>query len=293
MNKIFALGFFDGVHLGHQALLARCCAMARELDAQACAITFQQHPQSLFLANPPKLINSCEDRLLLLRQYGIGPVISYPVVEETMSTPWEAFLNELVSFDAAGFVCGSDFRFGNRGEGNAQKLAAYCRERNLACCIVEEQLLDGIRVSSTHIRKLLEAGKMEEAVRFSGHPHILTGPVVPGRALGRTMGIPTANIAVSEEVVLPKSGVYACRARVVGETYCAVTNIGSRPTVGGSHITVEPWLLDYEGDLYGKPLTLEFYKFLRPEKKFDSLELLQAEILRNAEQTRQYFAHMQ
>jgi len=256
-------------------------------------ITFQQHPQSLFLANPPKLINSCEDRLLLLRQYGIGPVISYPVVEETMSMPWEAFLNELVSFDAAGFVCGSDFRFGNRGEGNAQKLAAYCRERNLACCIVEEQLLDGIRVSSTHIRKLLEAGEMEEAVRFSGHPHILTGPVVPGRALGRTMGIPTANIAVSEEVVLPKSGVYACRARVVGETYCAVTNIGSRPTVGGSHITVEPWLLDYEGDLYGKPLTLEFYKFLRPEKKFDSLELLQAEILRNAEQTRQYFAHMQ
>ena len=173
MKKIFALGFFDGVHLGHQALLAQCCAMAREQDAKACAITFDSHPQSLFLERPPKLINGREDRIFLLRQYGIGPVVSYPVVKEIMSMPWEVFLEELLESGAAGFVCGRDFRFGNRGEGTAEKLMAYCRERNLTCSIVEDRLLEGTRISSTHIRGLVEAGKMEEAVRFLGHPHVL------------------------------------------------------------------------------------------------------------------------
>ena len=289
MKKIFALGFFDGVHLGHQVLLAQCCAIAREQDAKACAITFDKHPQALFLEHPPRLINSTEDRLSLLRQYGIGPVISYPVVKETMSMPWEDFLNELVSCDAVGFVCGRDFRFGSRGEGTAEKLAEYCRERNLVCSIVEDQLLDGVRVSSTHIRSLLECGEMEEAVRFLGHPHILTGEVVGGRRIGRTIGVPTANLVLPEGVAVPRYGVYACKVCIEGTSYLAVTNVGTRPTVQGSHVTVEPWILDYTGDLYGKQLRLEFYSFLRPEQKFDSLEELRGEIQKNAEETREFF----
>lgn len=289
MNKIIALGFFDGVHLGHQALLKECCDMARKLDATACAITFQRHPQSLFTKAPPKLINTHEDRQQLLRQFGIGPIISYPVTEAVMSMPWETFLEELLGMGGIGFVCGNDFRFGCCGEGNAEKLKSFCRERKLAFRLVEDRLCGGVRVSSTHIRALLEAGNVEEAAAFLGHPHILTGEVISGRRIGRTIGVPTANLALPDDVLCPRLGVYACAAVLDGKRYAAVTNIGTRPTVGGHHVTVEPWLLDFEGDLYGKRLTLEFYIFLRPERKFDSLEELKAEIQKNAEQTLEFF----
>ena len=124
---------------------------------------------------------------------------------------------------------------------------------------------------------------------FLGHPYVLTGTVVHGHQLGRTLGIPTANLVLPEGLAVPRFGVYACKVRLGDRTYAAVTNIGTRPTVGGHHITVEPWILDYLGDLYEKTITLEFYEFLRPERKFDSLEELKAEIERNAEQTRELF----
>lgn len=289
MNKIFALGFFDGVHLGHQALLKACCEIAKQQGAQPCAITFQRHPQALFSENPPKLINTNDDRQRLLRQYGIEAVFSYPVTEAVMGMHWETFLEELMNAGAIGFVCGSDFRFGNRGEGNAQKLGDFCKARDLVFRVVGDQMLDGLRVSSTHIRLLLEAGEMEQAVRFLGHPHILTGEVVTGRKIGRTIGIPTANLSAAKDVVQLRHGVYACKAAVEGKSFLAVTNVGSRPTVGGHVVTVEPWLLDFKGDLYGKQLTLEFYSFLRPERKFDSLEELREEIRENAQQTREFF----
>ena len=130
---------------------------------------------------------------------------------------------------------------------------------------------------------------MEEAETFLGHPHILSGTVVSGRRIGRNLGIPTANLSLPAGTVNLPHGVYACRVWAEGESHIAVTNIGSRPTVGGHHVTVEPWLLDFEGDLYGKELTLEFYEFLRPEKKFSSLEELRQEILKNTEQVRRYF----
>ena len=130
---------------------------------------------------------------------------------------------------------------------------------------------------------------MEEANRFLGHPHVLSGEVTTGRKLGRTLGIPTANLLIPEGVVCPKHGVYACNAVVEGSEYLAVTNVGNRPTVGGHRVTVEPWLLDFDGDLYGKHLMLEFHSFLRAEKKFDSLEILKAEIQENARQTRKFF----
>lgn len=289
MNKIFALGFFDGVHLGHQALLSACCRMARERGAEPWAITFDRHPQALFAAQPPKLINETAQRVALLRSYGMAQVVIYPVTEQTMAKPWEAFLEELIAQGAAGFVCGSDFRFGCRGEGTAQKLQAYCTENGLACAIVEQQTMKGIRISSTHIRALLEAGDMAEANAFLGHHYLLTGQVVEGRGLGRTIGIPTANLQIPENVIVPKYGVYACKAFVDDKEYFAVTNVGTRPTVGGHRVTVEPWLLDFTGDLYGKTITLQFYEFLRPEKKFDSLGQLQAEIQKNALQTREIF----
>lgn len=287
-KRIFALGFFDGVHLGHQALLRECVRLAAERDVQAAAITFLAHPQSLYCKEPPLLISTVQDRELLLRRCGIGLVYKFPVTKEVMSTSWGAFLEELLEFGAAGFVCGDDFHFGYKGQGNADKLKAFCAQRDLPCVIVPEQTVDGIRVSSTYIRQQLETGDMATAVKFLGHPHLLTGNVVHGQQLGRRLGIPTANLRLPEGLAVPKFGVYACACMVDGKRYPAVTNIGTRPTVEGQGITVEPWILDYAGDLYDREITLEFYYFLRPERKFSSLDALKEEILKNARQTREY-----
>ena len=285
-KRIFALGFFDGVHLGHQALLDACRKLAGEGNAPVAAITFDRHPQSLFMEHPPALLNSVSDRELLLRRFGVEHIECLPVTKEVMSTNWEAFLENLVEQGGTGFVSGSDFRFGHRGEGDADKLQGFCREHSLPCVIVPEQRIDGIRVSSTHIRTLVEAGDMKTAERFLGHSHILTGTVVSGRQLGRTIGIPTANVLLPEGVVVPKLGVYACICTVDGRNYVAVTNVGSRPTVDGHQVRAESWLLDFDGDLYGKEMQLRFAAYLRPEEKFPSLEDLVAEIRKDAEKTR-------
>ena len=288
---IYALGFFDGVHIGHAALLSACHSLAQEHECAAGVVTFGAHPDGLVLGNAPSLINTPEDReRLLKRDFLMDTVVTLPFDEEMRTMPWEAFLRMLrKDHGAVGFVCGDDFRFGFKGQGNAEILEQYCRAEGLPCAVVPEMKLGETTVSSTHIRSLLEAGDMEKANRFLGHPHILTGEVREGRKLGRTLGIPTANLWIPEGVMVPRYGVYACRAILGNAQYLAVTNIGSRPTVGGHRVTVEPWLLDFSGDLYGKELTLQLHTFLRPERKFESLEELRQEIQKNAAQTREFF----
>lgn len=286
---IYALGFFDGVHRGHQALLSACQTLAREQGCAAGAVTFATHPETLVSGQAPLLLNSVEDRERLLFAYGAETVLTLPFDRALQTTHWAMFLRQLMEAGAAGFVCGSDFRFGAGGLGTAKKLEAFCKKQGLPCQVVPQQTLDGIRISSTHVRQLLEQGDVTQATVFLGHPHLLTGSVVQGRGLGHTIGIPTANIEPAPGVLLPKAGVYACQVLVEGKSYLAVTNIGSRPTVEGHHVTVEPWLLDFEGDLYGKALTIAFIYYLRPEEKFPSLEELKAQILKDEAKTRKIF----
>lgn len=289
-RTIYALGFFDGVHLGHQALLKACRELADQRGCKAGVVTFSNHPDGLVQGKIPKLINSAADRHRLLAQFHMDQVVELPFDDALRSMSWLHFLVMLGNrYHACGFVCGADFRFGHKGAGTAALLEEYCQTEWLPYAIVPEQKREGVTVSSTYIRGLLETGDMERANRFLGHPHILSGEVVEGRGLGRTLGVPTANLAVPEGVAELRHGVYACKAKVEGKTFLAVTNVGNRPTVGGHRVTVEPWLLDFEGDLYGKTLTLEFYRFLRPEQKFDSLEALKQAILENEKQTREFF----
>ena len=290
-KRIFALGFFDGVHLGHQALLAECVRLAKDMAVETAAITFERHPQSLFRADPPPLISTLADRFRLLLRYGIKHVYPFPVTAQVMGQPWQDFLEELLQWGAVGFVCGDDFRFGRGGAGNAQTLRDFCRERNMPCVIIPEQTLDGVRISSSYIRRQIETGDMATAVRFLGHGHTLTGTVVTGRKLGHKLGFPTANIELPEDVIVPRHGVYACRAYVGEKSYMAVCNVGSRPTVEGHQVRTESWLLDFVGDLYGQAVTLEFLYFLRPEQRFESLDALKKAVLNDAENTRRFFAN--
>ena len=289
-KRIFALGFFDGVHLGHQALLTECVRLARAVDAEPAAITFECHPQSLFRSDVPPLLTTLTDRFRLLMRYGIDRVYPFSVTKEVMGKQWRDFLEELMEKGAAGFVCGDDFRFGRGGAGNARMLREFCRERKLPCVLVPEQTLNGVRISSSYIRRQIETGDMATAVRFLGHGHMLTGTVVTGRKLGRKLGFPTANITLPAGVIVPRHGVYACRAFVGEQSYMAVCNVGSGPTVQGHQIRTETWLLDLDGDLYGKDVTLEFLWFLRAEQKFESLDALKAAVLKDAENTRKFFA---
>ena len=286
-KTIYALGFFDGVHLGHAALLDACKVLATEQGCKAGVLTFDGHPDTLIRGISTPLINTPADREALIKKAGMDAVVTIPFDKKLMTTPWQEFFRDLVDrYGAAGLVCGHDFRFGHRGEGDAQKLKTACEELGMPCVVIPQQTLEGVRVSSTHIRQLLEGGELDEAIRFLGHPHVLTGTVVPGKQLGRTIGVPTANLHLPQELLVPKFGVYACRCSIDGKKYPAVTNVGIRPTVSGSGITVEPWILDFADDIYGKEITLEFHAFLRSEQKFDSLEELKAEILKNADETR-------
>ena len=287
-KTIYALGFFDGVHKGHQALLNACRRLADEKGCQTGAVTFNLHPETRLSGAAPALICRLPDRGRLLARFGADTFVSFPFTDSLRKKPWREFLEMLqTQFGAVGFVCGDDFRFGYEGQGNARLLQAYCEENGLSCAVVSEQTLDGTRISSTHIRQLLKDGDIATANRFLGHPHTLSGLVVEGQMIGRTIDVPTANLEIPAYVQLPKNGVYACKATTEdGTTYLAVTNIGNRPTVEGDRVTVEAWLLDFSGSLYGQEVCLEFHAFLREEKKFPSLEDLKAEIQKNAAETR-------
>ena len=289
-RTIYALGFFDGVHVGHQALLSACRELAARHGAKPGAVTFSSHPDTLVLGTTPPLINTLQDREKLLRHYGMETVVSLPFDRDMMEKPWQDFFRMLrEDLQAAGLVCGADFTFGRYGAGKPELLQRACREAGIPCVVVPEQKIDGITVSSTQIRALLEAGDVARANAFLGHPHMLSGTVVTGRQLGRTIGIPTANLLLPEGLVQMRLGVYACVAELCGQKHMAVTNVGVRPTVGGGSVTVEPWILDFQENVYGRPMKLWFYQFIRPEKKFPDLGALQTEIRKNALQVREIF----
>lgn len=294
-TRVIALGFFDGVHLGHGALLRRTARRAEALGAAPAALTFDRPPKAMVRGAPVPLINTPEDRAWLMEDlYGIREVEVLPFDRAMMEMPWERFVTDILRdrFHAVHVVAGHDYHFGYKGEGNAERLTMLCARLGIGCDIIDRVELNGITVSSTHIRGLIEQGDMEEARHFLGHPHILSGTVVHGRQLGRTLGTPTSNLVVPDGVLVPAFGVYAARAVTPEGTWPAVTNVGVRPTVDSDgRVTVEPWILDYSGDLYGKTIRVEFYKQLRPERRFPSVEELKAEILRNAEETRAYFDH--
>lgn len=277
-KTIYALGYFDGVHLGHQALLNTCQALAKSKGCQSGAVTFLTHPQGLLQGSTPGLINTVHDREQLLRRQ-VEQVVLLEFDQQLSQMHWKSFLQMLIqNHGAAGFVCGTDFRFGCGGEGNARLLEEFCSQQGLAFQAVAQQFVDGVRVSSTYIRSLLEAGQTEQAHRFLGHPHVLSGRVTKGQQLGRTIGVPTANVTYPDGLLKMPHGVYACRVLARGKWYTAMTNIGTRPTVNGTGVTVESCLMDFSGDLYGEEVLIAFYGFLRPEVRFSDLFHLQKQI---------------
>ena len=297
-QRVIALGFFDGVHLGHGALLRRTVEEAHRRGCTPAVFTFDRPPKEVVTGIPCPLINSPADRKDLLRRlYGITDVLMVPFDREMMTTPWDRFVTDILveRYHAVHLVAGHDHHFGHKNQGSPELLAEKCAELGLGCDIIPKVELGGITVSSTYIRRLVELGQLERAAEYLGHPHTLTGQVAHGRGIGSTRLFPTANITLPPHVLVPDHGVYITRVTLPeGESFAAVTNVGTRPTVNnGTDVTVEASLLDYTGDLYGKTLRLEFLRRLRPELRFDSMDALRRQIAADAETARQYFAENQ
>ena len=296
-KRVIALGFVDGVHKGHGALLRTVAQVADRLGAKPCAFTFDRSPTAAITGQAVPLLSSVEDRVWLMRRYyGIEEVIVAPF-DGMQKMDWQDFVSEYLQKElgCVHVVAGHDFHFGYMGKGNPQRLQEKCRELGMGCDIIQKVEQDGITISSTYIRTLIAQGEMERANQFLGHPHTLTNRVAHGKKIGTTtLGFPTVNLLIPQGVIVPAFGVYATRVWFDGQCRCAVTNVGVRPTVedNDGHVTVEGFILDFDGDLYGHEIRMEFYKYLRPEQKFASMQALADEIRHNAQQTRDYFRQL-
>lgn len=289
-ERVIALGFFDGVHLGHKQLLKTAADTAAKTGTVPSLITFDNHPDTLVRGSRVELINSAEDRALIVKeQCGIEDMILLHFDEQVMRTPWRDFMRSLVcEYNAGHIVIGDDFCCGYRGEGTADLIAEFCSERGIGCDIIPKVAKNGVSVSSTYIRELLLMGDISSANEFLGHRHFFTDTVVRGRGVGRQLGTPTINMHFQSGVLVPRRGVYAAVAHFGGKSYGAVTNIGIRPTFGESEdVSVESWLFDYSGSAYGEKVRLEFVDFIRPEQKFDSPEALSTQILADSVRARE------
>ncbi len=294
-QKVMALGFFDGIHVGHAALINMIKQRAKETGAEPAVLTFDVHPDNLVFHKTVPLINSAEDREHILKRYfGIDDVVVIHFSQRVMHMDWKEFIDELIDeMNLRWIVVGHDFCFGYKGLGTAAKLKDYCEEHGIGCDIIPAVCRDGVIVSSTLIRQLIESGDMETANAYLGHPHTLTDVVRSGYHLGTQMGTPTINMGFPQGVIIPRHGVYAAKAYIDGQEYMSVTNVGIRPTVSASgNVNVESFLLDFQGNLYGHQARIDFYKFLRPERKFDDVETLAAQIKHDAQTTRDYFENL-
>ena len=280
-RTVAALGFFDGVHIGHRRLLDRVAEIARSRALVPSVFTFSDDALS-FKPDAARLTDFPE-KLELFRAAGVERVYAADFPAFSGLSP-ERFVTDILigCLNVSVAVCGFNFRFGARAAGDSETLVRLMRGTGGEAEVIASTLLDGVVVSSSAIRSALAAGEIDLANRMLGRPYALAGIVEHGRGYGHTEGIPTVNLPIAPHIALPRKGVYRSRAVIDGVGYSAVSNVGTRPTFGGSAVNCESYLLDYDGaDLYGKTVAVELLAFLRDEKKFDTPEELYLQIERD------------
>lgn len=287
-----AVGVFDGVHRGHQALLQQMVTAAQAKKARTAVLTFFPHPITVIRPQNGRLyLSTLDDRVELLREQGISLVITHPFNETVRQTRAADFIEQLCSHINMVQLWGGSFSLGYNREGDLPFLQTLGQQKGFSVHPFESLLeWDGERISSSRIRRELAAGNITAVTACLGRPYCVRGTVIRGEGRGKTIGIPTANLHVWEEQHLPANGVYATVATVRGESYTAATNIGVRPTVSGQHQTVEAHLLDFDRDLYDQEVRLSFIGRIRDEQKFASLDALVAQIHADIAQTREMVA---
>lgn len=273
-----ALGSFDGLHLGHRQVIGNTLSAP---GLRPAVITFQQNPSVSLQKKPVPLLTTNEQKLALLEEMGVEVVylLSFEQIRDMEPEDFVEALYRVCRVRA--LSCGFNFRFGKNGRGDAGLLKELCREKGMELSVTPSVSIAGETVSSTRIRACLEQGDVQQAGQLLGRPFGYDFEVTHGRQLGRTWGTPTINQPFPAGYVLPRFGVYASLVEVEGQKYYGVTNIGVKPTVGSDCALSETWIPEFSGDLYGKKVPVELLDFIRPERKFDSLDQLKNEILEN------------
>ena len=276
MPRIATIGFFDGVHRGHRFLFAQLNELAHERHLEPLIFTFDRHPKEVLTGVCPPMLTTYEERQQLLAHHAQVRVLPFADVQGLTAEQFMRYLQENEQVEV--LLMGYDHCFGSdqlKGFSEYEKVA---RRVGLHVERAHECLVDSLPVSSSRIRKLLHEGQIKQVNRLLGYTYSLTGIVEHGNAIGAQIGFPTANICIQSDKLLPMSGVYAVLANVNGVEYKALANIGTNPTVGNDYLSLEVHLLDFDGDLYDKQLTISFLSFLRKERKFNSLAELQSQI---------------
>lgn len=287
-NPVVTVGSFDGVHLGHKAIIKKTIDLARKINGVSVAVTFSPHPQEVL--HPDRndffILNTTEEKSLLLNSMGVDYLIIIPFTREFASLPYEQFVKNYLAerLKTNTLVIGYDHHFGNNREGTIAHLSQLGHQYHFNVEEVMAQFVKGTAVSSTKIRKALIDGDIGLANMFLEYPYMISGNVVKGNGLGKKLDFPTANIdADDKSKLLPADGAYAARIEVSGKEFCGMLNIGMRPTVGGTSRVIEANIFDFSSDIYEERIKTHFIERMREEIKFNSINELRGQLLKDKE----------
>ncbi|MDI6826941.1 MAG: bifunctional riboflavin kinase/FAD synthetase [Armatimonadota bacterium] len=280
-KSVVTIGVFDGVHLGHQAIMRIVRTTADDLKAVAVAVTFDRNPKEILHPRyAPPYITTLEQKLELIAWRKMDMALVLEFNQELADMSAEDFVTGILleKLKATTVVIGSNFAFGKGRHGKPALLREMGDKLGFGVIVVPQIVIDGTTVSSTEIRRLISSGAVEKAAAMLGHPFVLRGTVIRGDGIGTKLGFPTANLQPASKQILPAKGVYAASIKLNGKKYTALVSIGTRPTVGGRSLTVEVYILDFSGNIYGKELDVAFYERLRSEMHFEVVEDLVRQI---------------
>jgi len=281
-KSVVTIGTFDGVHIGHKKILERIIFNAKELNCESVVLTFFPHPRMVLQDNSVvQLLNTVNEKTLLLEKTGIDNLIIHPFNQEFSRLTAEEFVKEILvnQLNIRKIIIGYDHRFGRNRTANINDLIVFGKEYGFEVEQISAQEINDNAVSSTKIRNAILEGNINLAINYLGYNYFFSGIVVKGKQLGRTIGFPTANIKINEDYkLIPKNGVYIVKSNYDKKTIFGLMNIGTRPTVDGTNQTIEVFFLDFDKTIYDETLTIEIIEFIREEQKFDSLNDLKNQI---------------
>ncbi len=288
-KSFVTIGSFDGVHIGHQKVIKKLIKSAKKKNATSVLLTFFPHPRMILQKDVDiKLINTIDERIQLLEKLGLEAIVIQPFTENFSEHTATDFIKNILinKLNISKLFIGYDHHFGKNREGNFKQLEKYGDLYNFKVEEISQQDINDIAVSSTKIRKAIEKGEIEKANNYLGYPYILTGVVVKGKNLGEKIGFPTANLNIQETYkLIPKTGAYVVKSTIENKPVFGMMNIGYRPTVSGKNQTIEIHFFNFNEDLYGKIVQVEVLHFLRNEQKFESVEALQLQLIKDREKS--------